>query len=112
MSECVGMCRSVVGIVSCVWIVTIPKSDEKLRNHVDFPRRLFHPTIFAPERYDVLLGGLPQSLIVDIPNGFKYLAHVVSVIRESFHLRYETAEAVPYTIHKKAFDGLWRDLHS
>jgi hypothetical protein len=88
------------------------ENDKILRKRVDFVRRLFHPTVFAPERYEVLLYGLPQSVIVDILDTFECLTHAVSVMRDSLLHHYQMAEAVPGSINEKAFDGLWQDLYT
>ena len=88
----------------------IPLDDERLHEQVDYARRLFHPTVFAPERIEVLRYGLPREVAENIPKRFSLLSGIVSAIGNSFVQRYMRAEENPAQIEEQAFEGFWRDL--
>jgi hypothetical protein len=56
-----------------------PESDEKPRERIEFARRIFHPTVFAPKRNEVLSLGLPKTIITHVPSEFEWLVDMVSV---------------------------------
>jgi len=89
-----------------------PESDEKLRERIEFARRIFHPTVFAPERNEVLSLGLPKTIIAHVPSEFEWLVDTVSLVRNILCHRYKVAEADLPEIDGKAFDGLWQSIHT
>lgn len=82
------------------------KSDEKLCERIEFARRIFHPTVFAPERNEVLFFGLPQTIIEHVPSEFEWLVNLVSIVRNILCNSYKVAEARLPEIDKKGFDGV------
>jgi hypothetical protein len=89
-----------------------PESDEKLRERIEFARRIFHPTVFAPERNEVLSLGLPKMIVAHVPSEFEWLADMVSLVRYILCDRYKIAEAHFPEIDEKAFDDVWRSIYT
>jgi hypothetical protein len=89
-----------------------PESDEKLREHIEFARRIFHPTVFAPERNELLSLGLPKTIIAHVPSEFEWLVDTVSFVRNILCRRYKIAEADLPKVNEKAFDGVWQSIHA
>ncbi len=89
-----------------------PESNEKLREHIEFARRIFHPTVFAPERNEVLSLGLPKTIITHLPSEFEWLVDTVSLVRNILCYHYKVAEADLPKIDEKAFNGIWQSIYT
>jgi hypothetical protein len=85
-----------------------PESDEKLREHIEFARRIFHP----PEQNELLSLRLPKMIIAHVPSEFKWLVDTVSIVRNILCCHYKIAEADLPKVDKKAFDGVWQSIHT
>ena len=88
------------------------ESDEKPRERIEFARRIFHPTVFAPERNEVLSLGLPKTIITHVLSEFEWLVDTVSLVQNILCHRYKVAEANLPKIDEKAFDGIWQSIHT
>jgi hypothetical protein len=89
-----------------------PESDEKLRECIEFARRIFHPTVFAPERNELLSLGLPKTITAHVPSELEWLVDTVSLVRNTLCDSYKVAEAHLPEIDEKAFDGVWQSFHT
>jgi hypothetical protein len=84
--------------------------DEGLHNQIDYARRLFHPTVYAPERAE-LLRGISDKFANNLPKEFDYLKMVIYRLGGEFVKRYTKAEAISGKIDSAAFHGFWKTLH-
>jgi hypothetical protein len=87
--------------------------DEGLHNQIEYARRLFHPTVYAPERAELLQYGIPEKIAANLPEEFGYLMKIIDFLSGKFVERYTKAEAVsgPGEIDNTAFEGFWKTLH-
>jgi hypothetical protein len=89
-----------------------PKSDEKLCEHIEFARWIFHPTVFAPERNELLSLRLPKMIIAHVLSKFAWLVDTVSFVQNILCHCYKIAEADLPKVDEKAFDGVWQSIHT
>jgi hypothetical protein len=89
-----------------------PESDEQLRKRIEFARRIFHPTVFAPERNELLSLGLPSRIAAHVPSEFEWLLDTVSLIQNILCHHYKIAEADLPEVDEKAFHGVWQSIYT
>jgi hypothetical protein len=95
-----------------------PESDKNER--IEYANRIFHPTVFEPDRSEVLSLGLPKNITTLVPKEFELLVDTVALVRHILCDHYRIAEAdLPKVdekglpkVDKKAFEGVWRTIHA